>query len=99
MDLFNMLFGGTATAKVDELLAQGAKIIDVRTPSEFKSGHNDGAINIPLDTLQASINKVKAYGKPIVLVCLSGGRASSAKSMLSGVGIECVNAGGWTNLR
>lgn len=99
MGLFNMLFGGTDTAKVDELLAQGAKIIDVRTPAEFKSGHNDGAINIPLDTLQANISRIKEYGKPIVLVCLSGGRAGSAKSILSGAGIECVNAGGWSNLR
>lgn len=99
MGLFSMLFGGIDTAKVGELLAQGAKIIDVRTPSEFRSGHNDGAINIPLDTLQTNINKIKAYKKPIVLVCLSGGRAGSAKSMLSSAGIDCVNAGGWANLR
>ncbi len=99
MGLFNMIFGGTDTTKVQGLLAQGAKIVDVRTASEFKSGHIEGAINIPLDTLQSNISKIKGYGKPIVLVCLSGGRAGSAKNMLASSGIECVNAGGWTNLR
>lgn len=90
------LFGGT---KVDyrELINNGAIIIDVRTPQEFKSGHAKGSKNIPLQSLSKSISKLK--NKEVILVCRSGGRAASAKSTLSKHGITAHNAGAWQNLR
>jgi rhodanese-related sulfurtransferase len=96
MGFFSKLFGGS---KVDyrELVKQGAIIVDVRTPQEFKSGHLKGSKNIPLQTLSNSISKLK--GKEVVLVCRSGGRAGSAKGILSSHGITAHNAGAWQNLR
>ena len=41
------------------LLKKGAQIIDVRTPAEYSGGHIKGSINIPLDTLQKNLTKIK----------------------------------------
>lgn len=87
--------------KVDfaELMANGAKIVDVRTPSEYKSGHIKGSVNIPLQDLQ---NKIKSLdkSKTIITCCASGMRSGSAKSMLLSKGFKEVhNGGGWMSLQ
>ena len=79
-----------------ELIKNGAVVVDVRSPQEFKSGHAKGSKNIPLSNISKSINSLK--GKEVILVCLSGGRAGSAKSILKRNGIEAHNAGRWQNL-
>jgi len=93
------LFGGNSE-EIKALVENGAVIIDVRTPSEFKSGHASKAVNIPLDTLNSNINKIKGYKKPIVLCCASGMRSSRAKGLLINQGLQDVHdAGAWVNLR
>lgn len=79
-----------------EKIKNGAVIVDVRTPMEFKSGHVKGSKNIPLNNINGAINQLK--GKEVILVCMSGGRASSAKSILERAGITAYNAGAWQNL-
>ena len=82
-----------------QLKQQGAIIIDVRSPGEFKGGHIQGAINIPLQSIQSSLNKIPK-GKPIITCCASGMRSSSAKSILKSAGYSDVhNGGGWTSLK
>lgn len=82
-----------------QLKQQGAVIIDVRSPGEFKGGHIQGAINIPLQSIQSSLNKIPK-GKPIITCCASGMRSSSAKSILKSAGYSDVhNGGGWTSLK
>lgn len=97
MGLFSKLFG----AKVDlqQWMKEGAKIIDVRSKSEFQSGHVNGSINIPLDQLANSISKLDKQ-KPIITCCASGMRSASAKSILKRAGFEKVhNGGSWMSLR
>lgn len=87
--------------KVDfkELMQNGAQIIDVRTKSEFQGGHIKGSINIPLQSLQHNISKIKK-DKPILTCCASGMRSASAKSMLKSSGFAQVhNGGGWMSLQ
>ena len=95
-DFLSKLFGGS---KVDysERIKNGAVVIDVRSPQEFKSGHFKGSKNIPLQNIGASISNLK--GKEVILVCRSGGRAASAKATLVRSGIVAHNAGAWQNLR
>uniref|UniRef100_A0A7T7XN83 Rhodanese domain-containing protein n=1 Tax=Breznakiella homolactica TaxID=2798577 RepID=A0A7T7XN83_9SPIR len=38
--------------QVPELIERGAQILDVSTPEEFKSGHIENSVNIPLDELR-----------------------------------------------
>lgn len=81
------------------LMKNGAQIIDVRTPGEYASGHIPGAVNIPLDTLQQNLSKIKK-NKPVITCCASGMRSLSAKSVLAGNGFKDVyNGGGWTSLQ
>jgi phage shock protein E len=69
------------------LLAEGAIIIDVRSPEEFRGGQVPGAINIPLDQLKQTLpRRVPDSGKPILLHCLSGTRSGMAKQQLKSMG-------------
>lgn len=99
MGIFDAIFGSKVNPQVESYLAEGANIIDVRTPGEFGGGHNEGAINIPLDVLKQNIGKIKKMDSKIVLVCRSGGRAGQALGVLSASGIDCVNAGAWQNVK
>ncbi|UTW61866.1 rhodanese-like domain-containing protein [bacterium SCSIO 12741] len=93
--LKDLLLGGRVDYK--GLVENGALIVDVRTPQEYKSGHVKGSINIPLQTLLSNLKKVK--NKEVILVCRSGARAAQAKSMLTSKGITAYNAGPWQTLR
>lgn len=94
--LKNLLFGQTVDYKT--MLANGAVIIDVRSPQEYATGHIDGAKNIPLPQLGQQISNLKQTGKPVITCCASGMRSSSAASQLRIAGIEAVNGGGWYGL-
>jgi len=74
-------------------------IIDVRTPSEFRGGHVEGSINIPLHEIQERLNEIKAMPQPIILCCASGGRSSQAVYFLQGQGVNCENGGSWYSVQ
>lgn len=98
LSFLQKLFGGTPV-DYKELIHKGAVIVDVRTPGEFKSGHINGSKNYPLDTIRGKVNDLKKLNKPVITVCLSGGRSSMAKNILKAAGIEVYNGGPWTSLR
>jgi len=99
MGILNNLFGtGNGSGKVQELIAKGAVIIDVRTPAEFQGGHVAGSKNYPLQQIQGKVAELKKLNKPLVLCCASGGRSGQATSMLKQQGIECENGGGWMSV-
>lgn len=98
LDFIKKLFGGN-TVNYSELLANGAVIVDVRTPGEFVSGHIRGSLNIPLDQLKGNLKKIKK-DKPVIVCCASGMRSAAAKGVLKSNGYSDVhNAGSWTKLR
>lgn len=80
---------------IQSMIAEGAAIIDVRTPSEFQGGNVVGSINIPLQELEKRLDEVKQLGKPLVLCCASGGRSGMAERFLKAQGVSCENGGGW----
>lgn len=66
-------------------------LIDVRSKQEYKEGHLDGSINIPLfDIKRDIINYVKDKKKVIVVYCDAGIRSLKAQKVL--------NAQGYTNV-
>lgn len=100
MSFFSSLFGGGGrNPQIEAALAAGHPVVDVRSPAEFAQGHIEGALNVPLDTLPNRVAELKALGKPLVLCCASGMRSGQAQGFLQANGIECINAGGWQNLR
>lgn len=99
MGIISKLFGGGRQERVEELLAKGAVIIDVRNPGEFKNGRIEGSKNIPLQQFRGEVEAIKSWKKPIVVCCASGVRSAQAKAILDKEGVEVENAGGWRSLR
>ncbi|MDP4510041.1 rhodanese-like domain-containing protein [Nonomuraea turcica] len=63
-------------------------VVDVRTPGEFEAAHIDGAINLPLDQVDAHLRRIVAdAGGTMLLICQSGGRAAQAHKSLCGAGL------------
>ncbi|MGD9754412.1 MAG: rhodanese-like domain-containing protein [Acidimicrobiia bacterium] len=63
------------------------RILDVRTGGEFETVHIPGSYNVPLDDLGEHGATIATIDEPVVLVCLSGGRASKAEAALAGLGM------------
>lgn len=100
MGIFSAIFGGNKTSeKVAEMLKNGALIIDVRTPDEYKSGHIKQSINIPLNQIPNKVNELKRKNKPIITCCRSGARSGMAADMLRKAGIEVENGGPWNSVK
>ena len=89
---------GIETVDVKDLLVKGAVVLDVRTVSEYRSGHPKGAFNIPLPEINKNLTKIKKYNKPIVTCCASGRRSGIAAQQLKNAGIEAYNGGPWTRV-
>ncbi|MEZ0486727.1 rhodanese-like domain-containing protein [Fibrella aquatica] len=100
LNFLRTVFGSTGNNKLKQVLAQGAVVIDVRSPNEFATGHARGAVNIPLDQLKSKVIQLKSYQKPIVLCCATGMRSSQARLILLEQGItHMFDAGSWRNLK
>lgn len=92
--MLRSLFLPRRNHKLREMLDRGALVVDVRVPDEFHTGHVEGALNIPLEELTASMHKLDKY-RPIVVCCRSGIRSASAVAQLTANGFMAYNAGTW----
>ena len=98
-DFIKKLFsGGNKSQEIKELIANGAIILDARTPGEYKSGHIKKAVNYPVQTIQSDVHKIKKLNKPVVAYCRSGMRSASAVAIMKNAGIQAVNAGSMSAL-
>ncbi len=79
---------------VHDLAAIGptARIIDVREPQEWESGHIAQAELVPLSTVPERLGAFD--GSPTYVVCRSGARSTNACRYLAEQGIEVVNVAG-----
>jgi rhodanese-related sulfurtransferase len=79
-----------------KMVADGAKWLDVRLPSEFENYHLDDAINIPLYFIRLKLQALDT-GTRYIAVCDTGRRSSAAAFILSERGFEVyVLEGGLT---
>ena len=101
MGLFNFLRNtdindGIAEYKTND----GAVLLDVRTSEEYRDGHIDGSVNIPLDRISSVENTIKDKNTPLYVHCYSGIRSGQAVSYLKNIGYENVrNIGGISSYR
>ncbi|UBU18298.1 rhodanese-like domain-containing protein [Nonomuraea gerenzanensis] len=66
-------------------------VVDVRTPAEFGTAHIDGAVNLPLDQVDAHLRRIVTdAGGLLLLICQSGNRAERARAALSDAGLSDV---------
>ncbi len=73
--------------ELDELLAAGAELIDVRERDERDSGYIAGSRNIPYRLLSVCGADVP-NDRPVITICESGPRAAIAASILAAKGIS-----------
>lgn len=82
--------GVVDAAAARQLVAEGVKVVDVRTPAEFTSGHVPGAVNIPFDQMPARAGELGPPSTPVLVYCRSGRR--------SGVAAQTLKEKGFTRL-
>ena len=71
-------------------------LVDVRTSQEWRGGHIDSAINIPVGDLQRRVEELR--GPDVVAtICETGYRSSLASSLLVRAGIHVVNVSDGTS--
>lgn len=76
-----------------KLVAAGACLLDVRSPTEFSEGHLPRATNVPLASLRARITECGSTRRPVVVYCRSGGRSGQAAAILREAGYQVRDLG------
>lgn len=75
--------------EVRDMDRSAVTLVDVRTPEEFAAGAVEGAINIPLDSMRQSFDRIPA-DKPVVVYCAVGLRGYLASNILRQHGFKDV---------
>lgn len=76
-----------ATRAAQELLAQGARVIDVRTPAEFAAEHLPQASSLPLEQITRRVREeIPDRSTVLLLHCQSGVRSGLAVQRLKSLG-------------
>lgn len=90
-EFLKKLFAGPPSIDVDDLArlmdAGEIRVLDVREPSEFKTGHVPGAVNISIRRLPENLGKLKK-DKPWAVICASGHRSTGGVHILTDGGFE-----------
>lgn len=83
-----------------EAMGKGGRLVDVRTPGEFASGHVQGAMNLPVDDLERRWKSLEPKSLPVVVYCASGSRSHRARQILVAKGFtQVVDLGSYPNAR
>ncbi len=76
----------------------GIRLVDVRSPGEYREGHLPGSLSIPLDDLGQVRRLIPETGATIYAYCASGARSAMAVGLLKRMGYSQVqNIGGITS--
>ena len=79
---------------------EGAVLLDVRTPEEYRQGHIDGSINLPPNNISDIVTIIKDKNTSLYVHCLSGARSEQAVSFLKRMGYKnATNIGGISKYR
>ena len=96
MGFFDFLKGPDINQGVKEYNAtDGAVLLDVRTPDEYRQGHIPESKNVPLQSNDKVSVMINNTATPIFVHCLSGARSRQAAAILQQMGYTNVkNIGG-----
>ena len=90
--------GADSAPPANDEAARGKVYLDVRTAQEFATGHVDGALNIPVEEIEARLGELESFrGDSIVVYCRTGRRSAIASAILERDGFEFVRDGGGLN--
>jgi hydroxyacylglutathione hydrolase len=89
-------------SELHERLARGEQIaiLDVRSPNEWRRGHIEGSIHVPVGEIAARTGELRRDAL-LVTICEGGYRSSLAASLLARAGVRAVAnvTGGMTAYR
>lgn len=96
MGLFDFLKQPDINQGVEACKAvQGAILLDVRTPQEYRDGHIPGSKNISLQSIDKITSIARDKAVPLYVYCHSGARSRQAVDKLRHMGYTNVaNIGG-----
>ena len=96
MGFFDFLKGPDINQGVKEYsTTDGAVLLDVRTPDEYRQGHIPGSKNVPLQSISKVAGMIDNKSTHIFVHCLSGARSRQAAAILKQMGYTNVkNIGG-----
>lgn len=79
-----------------EELAEGGEgeLLDVRSAAEYAAGHVPGAVNVPLERVQADPRRFT--DRPVRIICASGRRSLQAAKTISAAGGDAASVSGGT---
>ena len=92
----NILAGRVNAITIEQFMAydhENTVLVDVRTEREFKNGHFEGALNIPVDSIRERIGELDK-DKEILEYCQIGLRGYVASRILTQKGFKVKNVGG-----
>jgi len=92
----NILEGDVDALHADQLnqrLEEGGLLLDVRTEAEFRRGHIEGAVNIPIDDLRSRLKELPR-DRTLLVYCLTGIRSYYACRTLRQTGFDAMNFSG-----
>ncbi|WP_372593370.1 rhodanese-like domain-containing protein [Actinotalea sp.] len=75
--------------------AEGARVIDVREPHEYVTGHVPGAQLIPLRSVASSVGQIEGSGT-VYVICATGNRSKTAARTLIDAGLVALSVQGGT---
>ena len=81
--------------ELEEQLADGARLVDVRQPYEFDEMRVSGAVLVPLATVPDHIDAFRS-DSPVYVICKTGARSARACEFLAAQGVEAINVAGGT---
>lgn len=88
----------TLSDGLDQKIANGAIVLDVRTAEEYATGHIDGSVNISLGTIREKYRELDP-DKTYITCCSHGLRSVKVVSLLQERGFKKVfNGGAWSDL-
>ena len=82
-------------ATLEQRMADGVLVIDVREDDEYLGGHIGSAVHIALGTVPDRVGELPADA-PVLVVCAVGGRSARAVQFLRAQGIDATNVAGGT---
>ena len=91
--LFGRKYASIGPADAQRRIDDGAVLLDVREPAEWRAGHAPKARHIPLGDLDRRRKELPA-GREIITVCRSGNRSARAAGILAADGHTVRNLTG-----
>jgi len=84
-------YGNVDVGEARDLIADKSDLVvlDVRTVSEYESGHLEGAINIPVEVLSSHLSELNPSDE-LLVYCRTGNRSTTAVGILRENGYDRV---------